>query len=109
MHYKALSLMALIIFFQSTTFSSFKTSLRYPTTVSVESETYLDSSFPDDDPRLNLPRYYFLRAHNPNNPKRSGICVYFKELLTVRSVTSPTSKGMPFIKGFLRSFIIKIP
>ena len=52
------------------------------------SETYLDSSFPDDDPKLNLPCHNLVRADNPNNTKRGGICAYFKESLPVRSVTA---------------------
>ena len=52
------------------------------------SETYLDSSFPNDDPILNLPGYNVVRTDNPNNVKRGGVCVYFKESLSVGSVTS---------------------
>ena len=33
-------------------------------------ETYVDSSPPDDDPRLNLPGYNLVRADNPNSTKR---------------------------------------
>ena len=62
------------------------------------SVTYLDSSFPDDNPRFNLPGYYLVRADSPNNTKRGSVCIYFKESLTVRSVMS---KGMPFTRTFI--------
>ena len=52
------------------------------------SETYLDSRFPNDDPRLNSPGCNVVGADNSNNTKRSGVCVYFKKSLTVCSVTS---------------------
>ena len=67
------------------------------------SETYLDSSFPNDYPRLKLPGYNVVRADTPNNAKRSGIYVYFKESLAVRSVTSLYLK-----KCLLLKFLIKI-
>ena len=53
------------------------------------SETYLKSSFPDEDRRLHLPGYIVVRADNPNITKRGSVCVYFKELLVVRLVTPP--------------------
>ena len=52
------------------------------------SKTYLDPCFPNGDPRLNLPGYNVVWADNPNNDKRGGVCIYFKESLALRSVTS---------------------
>ena len=52
------------------------------------SEAYLDSNFPDDDSRLNLPGYNLVTADNPNNAKRGGVCVYFKESLAFCLVMS---------------------
>ena len=49
-------------------------------------ETYLHSSFTDDNPRLNLPGYNLVRAfNNLNKTKRAGVYVYSIESLAVRS------------------------
>ena len=40
------------------------------------SETYLDSSIPSDDDNLELPGYNLVRADNPINTKRGGVCIY---------------------------------
>ena len=37
------------------------------------SETYLDSSVPYDDPRLNLSVYKFVKADNLSNSERGGV------------------------------------
>ena len=50
------------------------------------SETYLDSSLANDDPRLNSPTYKVVRADNPNNTERSGGDI-------------PLFKGMPLIRS----------
>ena len=39
------------------------------------SETYRDSIFPNDDPRLKLPGYNVVRADNSNHAKRDGVFV----------------------------------
>ena len=65
-------------------------------------ETYLDSRFPDDDPRLNLPGYSLVRLDNSNNTKRGSVCVYFMDSLALTFGNIPLLKGMPFIKGFYR-------
>ena len=67
------------------------------------SETYLDSRFPNDDPRLNLPGCNVVGADNPNNTKRSGVCVYFKESLTVCSVTSSYLKEWLLLEIFIQN------
>ena len=43
------------------------------------SETFLDSSYPYDYPRLHLTGYSLLRADHPMNIKRGGVCTYYKE------------------------------
>ena len=43
------------------------------------SETFLDSEFPNDDPRLRLKGYEMLRSDFAGNSKRGGVCVYYKE------------------------------
>ena len=63
------------------------------------SETYLDSSVPYDDPRLNLSGYKLVRADNLSNNKRGGFSIYFKETLAIRPV--PTNSLKVFIVKFL--------
>ena len=64
------------------------------------SETYLDSSFPNDDLRFNLPVYNLVRANNPINNKRPNSYVYFKESLAVGLVTSPYLKEYTLLDVF---------
>ena len=45
------------------------------------SETFLDSSFLDDDPRLNLNGYSLIRADHPSDTKKGGVCIYYKNYL----------------------------
>ena len=47
------------------------------------SETYLDSSYADDDTRLNLKDFNLIRADNPYNRKRGGVSIYLKEHLAM--------------------------
>ena len=67
------------------------------------SENCVGSSFPDDDPRLNLPGHNVVREDNPNSATRSGICVYFKESLAVRSVTSLYLKKCLLLEVFIQN------
>ena len=46
-------------------------------------ETYLDSSYAEDDTRLNLKEFTLIRADNPHNFRRGGVSIYFKEHLAV--------------------------
>ena len=46
-------------------------------------ETYLGSSFPLDDSNLILNGYNLIRADHPQNVKRGGVCIYFKESLPI--------------------------
>ena len=43
------------------------------------SESYLDSSVSSDNNSLHIKDYKILRADQPRNVKRGGVCVYFKE------------------------------
>ena len=45
------------------------------------SETFLDSTIPDDDVNIQMNGYSLQRADHPNNFKRGGVCIYFKESL----------------------------
>ena len=49
------------------------------------SETYLDSSTPDR--LLEIDGYILVRADHPNNIKRGGVCIYYKESLPVRVIS----------------------
>ena len=54
------------------------------------SETYLDSSTLDS--LLKIDRYILVRADHPNNIKRGGVCIYYKESLPVRVISLPYLK-----------------
>ena len=57
-------------------------------------ETYLDSSIPDN--LIDIKGYNLVRADHPDNIKRGGVCIYYKESLPVRI------KTLPYFKGILR-------
>ena len=54
------------------------------------SETYLDSSIPDN--LIEIEGYNLVRAAHPDNIKRGGVCIYYKESLPVRIKTLPYFK-----------------
>ena len=45
------------------------------------SETYLNSSFPFDDDKLDIPGYIIVRANHPVNSKCGGVYMYYKNCL----------------------------
>ena len=45
------------------------------------SETFLDSSITDDDPRLSINGYKLFRRDHPSNTKQGGVCIYYKDYL----------------------------
>ena len=47
------------------------------------SETFLDSSYLSDDPRLHLSGYSLIRADHPSDLKRGVVCIYYKEHLPI--------------------------
>ena len=47
------------------------------------SETFLDSTILDDNANIQINGYSLLRADHPNNIKWGGVCIYFKESLTL--------------------------
>ena len=51
------------------------------------SETYLNSSYADNDTWLNLKDFTLIGADNPHNCNRGGISIYFKEHLAVCPVS----------------------
>ena len=56
------------------------------------SKTYLDSSVPYDDPRLNLTGYKLVRTGKLSNSKRGSVGIYFKEILAIRPVPTNSLK-----------------
>ena len=46
-------------------------------------ETFLDSSIRIDDNRLSIPGYSMMTVDHPNNTKRGGVCLYYKEHLPI--------------------------
>ena len=49
------------------------------------SETFLDTSYSNDDPKLHLPGYSLIRADHPRDLKEGGVCIYYKEHLPLIS------------------------
>ena len=54
------------------------------------SETYLDSTTPDN--LIEIDGYNLVRADHPDNIKRGGVCIYYKESLPVRVISLPYLK-----------------
>ena len=54
------------------------------------SETNLDSTTPNN--LLEIDGYNLIRADHPNNTKRGGICIYYKDSLPVRVISLPYLK-----------------
>ena len=52
------------------------------------SESYLDSTVPLDDNSLSLNGYNLTRADHPDNVKRGCVCVYYKENLSLRIIST---------------------
>ena len=48
------------------------------------SETFLNSFLQNDDDSLVLNGYKLVRADNPSDLKRGGVCIYFKESLPIK-------------------------
>ena len=49
-------------------------------------ETYLDSSFANDDLNLTIDGYNIIRADNPLDVKRGGVCIFYKETLPIKII-----------------------
>ena len=50
------------------------------------SETYLDSRILSDNGNLELPGYNLVRADNPINTKRGGVCIYYENSLPLKVI-----------------------
>ena len=48
------------------------------------SMTFLNSSLQNDDDSLVLKENKLIRPDNPSDPKRGGVCIYFKESLPIK-------------------------
>ena len=55
------------------------------------SETFLDSSITDDDPRISIKGYSIHRCDHPSNSRRGGVCIYFKDGLSLLKRSDLTS------------------
>ena len=65
------------------------------------SEAYLDSSVPNDDPRLKLSGYKLVRPDKLSNGKRGGVGIYFKETLAVQPAPTNSLKECLLLQGFI--------
>ena len=54
------------------------------------SETYLDSSIPSNI--IDTEGYKLVCSDHPDNVKRGGVCIYYKESLPVRVINLPFFK-----------------
>ena len=70
-------------------------------TILYLAETYLDSSVPNDDPRLNLSGYKPVRLDKLCNGKRGGVGIYFKETLAVQPAPTNSLKECLLLQGFI--------
>ena len=43
------------------------------------SETFLNSSVQNDDHKLKIDGYNLIRSDHPSDPKKAGVCFYYKE------------------------------
>ena len=50
------------------------------------SKTYLDSTTNLDDKDLAIEGYNIIRTDYPNNLKKGGVCIYYKESLAVKLI-----------------------
>ena len=50
------------------------------------SETYLNSSFTEDDYSLRLPGYDLIRSDHPSNNRRGGVAIYYKNFLPLKLI-----------------------
>ena len=47
------------------------------------SETFLDSTIPNDDNRIKIAGYSLVRADHLSNTKKGGVCTYYEDFLPV--------------------------
>ena len=66
-------------------------------------ETYLDNSALWDESDLNFPDLKLVRADYPGNVKRGGVCIYFKESLSIRFLDVPSNLDECFVSWATRT------
>ena len=49
-------------------------------------ETYLDSTTPTDDHKLQILGNTLIRSDHPSNAKRGGVCIYYRNSLPLRVI-----------------------
>ena len=49
-------------------------------------ETYLESTSPTDDDKLQIPGFTLIRYDHPSNAKHSGVCLYYRSTLPLRVI-----------------------
>ena len=64
------------------------------------SKTHLDSTVPDSS--LEIDGYSLVRADQPNDTKRSGVCIYYKDSLPVRVINFIRFLGIAFRNDLLQ-------
>ena len=47
-------------------------------------ESYLNSGTLSSDGNLNIPDYNMSRADHPSGNRRGGVCIYYKESLSIK-------------------------
>ena len=52
------------------------------------SEAFFNSSVTEGDKNIQLNGYNLIKADNPSNTKRGGVCIFYKETFTVSIVNS---------------------
>ena len=57
------------------------------------SETYLYSTTPNDDDKLQIPGYTLIRSDHPSNTKRGGVCIYYKSSLPLKLCSDEEQNG----------------
>ena len=53
------------------------------------SESFLDSSITSDEIDLYMNGYEMVRSDHPSDTKRGGVCIYYKDFLSVKIVNTP--------------------
>ena len=88
-----------------------KLSYLQPVTLTYLSKTYLGSSIPQDDPRLNLSGYNLVRGDSLSNNERGGVGIYFKETLAIRPVPTNSLKECLLLEVFIgnkKGFVLSL-
>ena len=67
------------------------------------SETFLDSSIPINDERLNMKGCKLIRSDNPSDSKKGGVGIYYKEFLAVRPVEVKNLNECVYLKCPLKT------